>query len=133
MPEPNKPNFRKVESSRQTQRRRALADWRGIYVPPDLKRFEKRVADLIPRVMEKTGAADRVGHTQIADAWEQIVGTYLHKHSRPVALRRGTLIVAVTQAPIRYDLERHHRPGILARLQEKFPAAGIRSVKFQNG
>ena len=124
---------RKVESSRSTLKRRALADWRGIYVPPDLKKFEKRIADLIPAVMKKTGAEDLVGHTKIADEWESLVGAFIASHSRPIALRRGSLIVAVTQAAIRYDLERRHKAGILARLQERFGAALVRSVRFQNG
>lgn len=124
---------RKVESSRSTLKRRALADWRGIYVPPDLKKFEKRIADLIPAVMKKTGAEDLVGQTKIADEWESLVGAFIASHSRPIALRRGSLIVAVTQAAIRYDLERRHKAGILARLQERFGSALVRSVRFQNG
>ena len=132
MPEA-RPNSRKVESTGNTLRRRALAEWRGVQVPPDLRRFEKRIGDLVPRVMQKSGAAEKLGHTQIADAWESIVGAFIARHSRPVALRRGVLIVAVTQAAVRYDVERRHKAGILARLQERFGAETLRGIRFQNG
>jgi predicted nucleic acid-binding Zn ribbon protein len=131
MPE-SRPSSRKVESAPSAQRRRALAEWRGVAVPPDLRRFEKRIGDLVPRVMQKSGAAERMGHSQIADAWESMVGAFIAKHSRPVALRRGVLTVAVTQAAVRYDVERRHKAGILERLQERFGPA-VKSLRFQNG
>jgi len=131
MPE-SRPNFRKVESTSSARRRRALAEWRGVAQPPDLRKFEKRIADLVPRIMQKSGAAERMGHSQIADAWESVVGAFIAKHSRPVALRRGVLTVAVTQAAVRYDVERRHKAGILARLQERFGPA-VKSLRFQSG
>jgi predicted nucleic acid-binding Zn ribbon protein len=124
---------RKVESSRRTLQRRALAEWRGIYVPPDLRKFEKRLADLIPAVIQKSGAVERSGHTRIADEWESLTGAFIARHSRPVALRRGVLIVAVTQAAVRYDLERRHKESILARLRTHFGEDVIRGLRFQNG
>ncbi len=132
MPE-SRPSFRKVESPQSARRRRALAEWRGVAVPPDLRKFEKLIADLVPRVMQKSGAAERMGHSQIADAWESMVGAFIARHSRPVALRRGVLTVAVTQAAVRYDLERRHKAGILERLQQRFGAAAVKSLRFQNG
>ena len=133
MSESPRKNYRQVESSRSSLQRRALAEWRGVYVPPDLRKFEKRLSDLVPAVLKKTGAAEIAGHTRIADEWEALTGAFIARHSRPVALRRGTLIVAVTQAAIRYDLERRHKAGILTRLQERFGPDLIRTVRFQNG
>jgi len=129
---PRKP-FRKVEGARSTLQRRALAEWRGVYVPPDLKKFEKRLADLVPKVVQKTGAAEVAGHARIADEWEALTGAFIARHSRPVALRRGVLIVAVTQAAVRYDLERRHKESILERLRSRFGQDVIRGVRFQNG
>lgn len=125
--------FRKVENARRTLQRRALAEWRGVYVPPDLRKFEKKLADLVPAVMQKTGAAEVAGHARIADEWESLTGAFIAKHSRPIALRRGVVIVAVTQAAVRYDLERRHRGSILERLRARFGEDVIRGVKFQNG
>jgi len=129
---PRKP-YRKVETARRMLQRRALADWRGVYVPPDLTRFEKRLADLVPVVMQKSGAVELTGHTRIADEWESLTGAFIARHSRPVALRRGILTVAVTQAAVRYDLERRHKESILARLRAHFGEDVIRGLRFQNG
>ena len=124
---------RTTESVRRAQHRRILADWRGVYIPPDLSGYERKVGDVVGRVLKKAGIEDRVSHEQIAVDWESTVGDFLAKHSRPVALRRGVLIVAVLQAAIRYDMERRHKRDILARLRERYGKDKIRDVKFQNG
>jgi predicted nucleic acid-binding Zn ribbon protein len=124
---------RKVEGARRTLQRRALSEWRGVYVPPDLRKFEKRLSDLVPAVMQKSGAAEIAGHIRIADEWESLTGAFIARHSRPVALRRGVLIVAVTQAAVRYDLERRHKESILERLRARFGQDVIRGLRFQNG
>lgn len=124
---------RTPESTRRAQQRRVLADWRGVYIPPDLSGYERKVGDVVGRVLKKAGIEDRVSHEHIAAEWESTVGDFLAKHSRPVALRRGVLIVAVLQAAVRYDMERRHKRDILARLQQLYGKAKVKDVKFQNG
>ena len=124
---------RTLESKRRAQQRRVLADWRGVYIPPDLSGYERKVSDVVGRVLKKAGIEDRVSHEHIAVEWESTVGVFLATHSRPVALRRGVLIVAVLQAAVRYDMERRHKRDILARLQQLYATAKIKDVKFQNG
>jgi len=124
---------RTVENSRRRMQRKVLADWRGVYVPPDLTGYERKIGDVIGRVMKRAGADDRLTHEQIAADWAATVGDFLFKHSRPVSLRRGVLTVAVLQAAVRYDLERRWKKDILARLQAHYGAQKVRDVKFQNG
>jgi hypothetical protein len=113
--------------------RRVLAEWRGVYVPPDLSGYEKQARDVVARILRRAGAEDRLTHERIAAEWEETVGGFLGKNSRPVALRRGVLIVAVLHAPVRYDLERRHKSDILARLRQRYGANKLRDVKFQAG
>lgn len=113
--------------------RSILSEWRGIYVPPDLSGYERKVGDIVGRIMKRAGIEDRLTHEQVGADWEATVGPFLCKHSRPVSLRRGVLIIAVLQASVRYDLERNHKRDILVRLQKRYGAQKVRDVKFQNG
>lgn len=130
-PEPRKPG-RSLESARRRMQRRVLADWRGVYVPPDLSGYERQIGDVVGRIMKRAGVEDRLSHEAVAADWAEVVGPFISQHSRPVALRRGVLQVAVIQAAVRYDLERNHKRDILARLKERY-GAKVRDVKFMNG
>jgi hypothetical protein len=47
-------------------RRRILAEWRGVYVPPDLSGYERRIGDLVARVVQPTASLSSLtdGHLQ---------------------------------------------------------------------
>jgi len=121
------------ENARRRMLRKVIADWRGVYVPPDLSGYERKVGDVVGRIMKRAGVEDRLNHEEVAAEWEATVGEFLGKHSRPVSLRRGILHVAVLQASVRYDLERRWKRDILLRLQEKYGKQKVRDVKFTNG
>jgi predicted nucleic acid-binding Zn ribbon protein len=122
-----------AENARRRLQRKVIADWRGVYIPPDLSGYERKVGDVVGRIMKRAGIEDRLNHEEVAADWEAIVGEFLAKYSRPVSLRRGVLQVAVIQASVRYDLERRLKRDILLRLQERYGKQKVRDVKFQNG
>lgn len=114
-------------------RKRVLAEWRGVHEPPDLRGYERRVADVVTRVLKRAGVADRILEEDVVREWNAVVGSFLAGHSRPSGLKRGVLTVSVMSAPVRYDLERNFRPVILARLQEKFGRNAVRDIRFSPG
>ena len=120
-------------SAAERTRRRLLAEWRGVYVPPDLTRFERRVGDLVKGVLHRAGVSDRLSHEEVATAWAGIVGPFLAAQSRPVAIRRGVVEVAVLQSAVRYELERQWKRDVLARLKDAFGQARIRDIRFVAG
>ena len=122
-----------AENARRRLQRKILADWRGVYIPPDLSGYERKVNDVVGRVMKRAGIEDRLNHEEVAAEWEATVGEFLAKHSRPVSLRRGVLHVAVLQASVRYDLERRLKRDILLRLQERYGKLKVKDIRFQNG
>lgn len=136
-PEPTPPYEGKAAwataNARRRQQRRVLAEWRGVYVPPDLSGYERKIGDVVGRIMKRAGVEDRLNHEEVAGEWEATVGEFLSKHSRPVSLRRGVLHVAVLQAAVRYDLERRWKGDILARLQQRYGPLKVRDIRFQNG
>lgn len=130
---PRVPSRRRGEILLERQRRRILAEWRGVYVPPDLSGYERKVGDLVQRVLRRAGLPEQTSHEQMAARWESLVGPFLAAQSRPTALRRGVLEVSVTQSAVRYELERQWKRKVLARLQESFGCDRVRDVRFIPG
>lgn len=124
---------RRGEVLLERQRRRILAEWRGVYVPPDLSGYERKVGDLVQRVLRRAGLPEQSSHEQMAAQWESLVGPFLAAQSRPTALRRGVLEVSVTQSAVRYELERQWKRKVLTRLQETFGRARVKDVRFIPG
>ncbi len=93
----------------------------------------KDVSVELEKVLSKLGIQERLLEDQLLAAWEEIVGPAVGHNSRPVHIKRGELIVAVTQPALKYDLERFHRAEILRRMQERFGTGTIRSIRFRVG
>jgi hypothetical protein len=127
------PSKRRGEVLLERQRRRILAEWRGVYVPPDLSGYERKVGDLVQRVLRRAGLPEQSSHEQMAAQWESLVGPFLAAQSRPTALRRGVLEVSVTQSAVRYELERQWKRKVLTRLQETFGRDRVKDVRFIPG
>jgi hypothetical protein len=123
----------RAEQRLERQRRRILAEWRGVYTPPDLSGYERKVGDLVQRILRRAGLPDRSSHEQMAAQWESLVGPFLAAQSRPTALRRGVLEVSVTQSAVRYELERQWKRKVLSRLQETFGRERVKDVRFIPG
>ena len=79
------------------------------------------------------GLKDRLVEDQLVEAWVEAVGRPNADFSKPVQLKRGQLIVAVTQPALLYELERFHKAEILRRLQERFGCGTIRDLRFRVG
>jgi hypothetical protein len=129
---PDSPARRSSASARRRLQRRVLSEWRRVDTPPDLTGFERKVADVVGRIMRRAGVAYQLTREKIAADWLATVGEFLGKQSQPVALRRGVLTVAVLQAAVRYDLERRWKPDILARLRQRYGADCVKDVRFRN-
>ncbi|MEI6033768.1 MAG: DUF721 domain-containing protein [Verrucomicrobiae bacterium] len=112
-------------------RRKILFEWRGL---EDLKPKRDQcalVGDLLGKILPKLGLADRVGEQQITEAWREVAGDFLAKHSVPAGLAGGTLTVQVIQPSVRYELERTWKREILAKLQSRFGKKVVREVRFR--
>jgi predicted nucleic acid-binding Zn ribbon protein len=127
------PRSRSQETLQELRHRRLRAEWRGIYEAPDLSRFERNVADVVARVLKRAGLEDRLAEETMIREWATMVGDFLAGQSKPTALRKGVLQVAVLQAAVRYDLERNLKREILQRLQARFGKSVVKDVRFLAG
>ncbi len=68
----------------------------------------------------------------VLEAWEEIVGLFLFKLSRPDSIERGVLTVRLMQ-PTAHHALMLEKGKILKRLQAKLPDAKIRDIRFRHG
>lgn len=124
------PGSRPQETAKQLRYRKLRAEWRGVYEPPDLKRFERQVGDVVAQVLKRAGLDDRMAEETMIREWAGMVGDFLAAQSKPTGLRNGVLQVAVLQAAVRYDLERNLKREVLNRLQQRFGKTVVKDVRF---
>lgn len=117
---------------RQIMRHRLVAAWRGVADGPLLDLPTLSVADLAPKIVAQCGLANRVKLEDVLAAWEEIVGAFLARLSRPDAIERGVLTVRLLQPTAHHALSLE-KGKILKRLQAKLPDAKIRDIRFRYG
>lgn len=112
-------------------RRRVLEDWRGL--PEDVQRPERCIpaGDALKKLLHKLGLTERLNEQEIQAAWREIVGDFLARHSLPLSVRDGVLVVQVVQPAVRYELDRTWKRSILEKLQDRFGAKAVREVRFR--
>ncbi|HBJ83272.1 MAG TPA: hypothetical protein DDZ88_05250 [Verrucomicrobiales bacterium] len=119
-------------TARQILRHRLVAAWRGVADGPLMDLPTLSVADLAPKIVAQCGLANRVKLEDVLEAWEEIVGTFLFKLSRPDSIERGVLTVRLMQ-PTAHHALMLEKGKILKRLQAKLPDAKIRDIRFRHG
>lgn len=112
-------------------RRQVIAEWRGIDEPRDRPERCQSVSGVLSKLLPKLGLSERLSEQQITEAWIEIVGEFLARHSQPAGLAAGVLSVQVLQPSVRFELERNWKGKILARLQEKFGRRTIKEIRFR--
>lgn len=112
-------------------RLKILEEWRGLPEVVEKKDSCSPVGDLLQKLMPKLGLSEMVAEEQVREAWSDLVGDFLSRHAVPCGLSGGVLSIQVLQPSVRYELERHWKPKILAKLQERFGKKAIREIKFR--
>jgi predicted nucleic acid-binding Zn ribbon protein len=114
-------------------RKRVLEEWRGL---PDSEEGPDRVLpirDVLSQLAPKLGLEARLREEEVVSAWAEIVGDFFSKHSRPVKLHQGMLVVHVLQPAVLYELERQWKSLVLQKLQTRFGGKLIRELRFRLG
>jgi predicted nucleic acid-binding Zn ribbon protein len=85
--------------------------------PPRRKARPQALGELLSRVLADLGGGETARALRIAERWESTLGADVAAHSRPVALRRDVLEVAVDSSVWCQQLQLRS-PEILAALRE---------------
>jgi len=114
------------------RRHNLIAAWRGMEDGPLMDLPVLKVGDLATKIMAQAGLANRVKLEDVLAAWEEIVGAFLFKLTRPDTMERGILTVRLMQ-PTAHHALMLEKTKILKRLQAKLPDAKIRDIRFRHG
>ena len=91
------------------------------------------IREVLVQLAPKLGLEGRLREEEIIAAWAEIVGDFFAKHSRPVRLHQGALVVNVLQPTVLYELDRQWKSVILAKLKKRFGGKVIRELRFRVG
>ena len=129
---PRMEGFRRVIMPRPL-RQRAIEEWRGL---PEAEPKQDRtlsVREVLVQLAPKLGLEARLREEEVIAAWGEIVGDFFAKHSRPIRLHQGVLLVNVLQPTVLYELDRQWKSLILTKLKKRFGGKLIRELRFRVG
>jgi predicted nucleic acid-binding Zn ribbon protein len=117
----------------QSLRKRVIEEWRGL--PEVEKKLDRTLSirEVLVQLAPKLGLEGRLREEEIISAWAEIVGVFFARHSRPVRLQQGMLVVNVLQPTVLYELERQWKSLILTKLKKRFGAKLVRELRFRMG
>ncbi len=113
-------------------REEILREWRGCDETPDLNARVHDAAKFISAILRAAGAEDGLHEDQVRAAWKELAGDFISRHTEPVSVKNGHLVLRVTQPAMRFHLEQM-KPMLLARIREQLGEGRIHSVKFTIG
>jgi len=113
-------------------REEILREWRGCDEAPDLNARVHQAGAFIAAILRAAGAEDGLHEDQVRAAWKDLAGDFVSRHTEPVSVKNGHLVLRVTQPAMRFHLEQM-KPILLARIQQQLGENRIQSVKFTLG
>lgn len=113
-------------------REEILREWRGCDEVDDLKSGIHLAEQFVSAILRATGAEDGLHEDQVRSMWKDLAGDFISRHSEPVSVKNGHLVLRVTQPAMRFHLEQM-KPMLLARIHERLGKDRVKSIKFALG
>ena len=113
-------------------REEILREWRGCDEALDLNAGVHQANVFIAAILRAAGAEDGLHEDQVRAAWKDLAGDLISRHTEPVSVKNGHLVLRVTQPAMRFHLEQM-KPMLLARIRQQLGENRIQSVKFTLG
>ncbi len=109
-----------------------LREWRGCDEAIDLAGNISKAERFVSAILRATGAGEGLHEDQVKSAWKELAGDFIFRHTEPVSVKNGHLVLRVTQPAMRFHLEQM-KPMLLRRIREQLGEDRIQSVKFTLG
>lgn len=113
-------------------REEILREWRGADEPSDLNAGIHTADQFIAAILRAAGAEDGIHEEEVRSAWKELAGEFIARHTEPVSVKGGHLVLRVTQPALRFQLEQM-KPMLLTRIRAQLGENRIKSVKFNIG
>lgn len=113
-----------------------LTAWHGV----DLAELESEhclaarpLATILQEVARRHRFHQKLEGVAVQAAWDRCVDPTVVAHARPVALRRGTLVVAVDSSVWLDEIVRYRSKEILTRLQHALGKEMVQKIQYRLG
>lgn len=83
--------------------------------------------------MEHISSGEGAKGSHISEVWPQVVGGKIARHTRPVMIRKGKLLVNVDGSVWLYELTKRYKGRLLKKLQKKVGEKTLREIQFKIG
>lgn len=93
-------------------------------------RDPKPLADTIDVLSSELGWSGPLSQHDLLSSWAEVAGDDTAKHSEPIAIEGGVLQVRCESTAWATQL-RMMRTQLVARIAERFPGAGVETIRFQ--
>jgi hypothetical protein len=88
-------------------------------------------ADVVPGILRQLGLEQSFREHALVTEWHKLVGPQVAQHARPGRIERKVLTIFVTHPAWLSELSRYGQKEILAKLQARFGADRVKSVRLQ--
>ena len=103
-------------------------DSQAKYKPKGAEHF----GDLVGSVIKNLSGKERLGAEEIAEAWQEAVGTAAAKHSIPVSFKKASLVVNVENSSWLYELTVQKKE-IIKTLERELRGKKIKELRLRIG
>lgn len=113
-------------------REEILREWRGAEEPADLNAGIHLAEKFVAAILRAAGAEDGLHEDQVRATWKELAGDFIARHTEPISVKGGNLVLRVTQPALRFQLEQM-KPMLLTRIRDQLGEGRIKTIKFQLG
>jgi predicted nucleic acid-binding Zn ribbon protein len=112
------------------RRARRREDEPGGSQPFGSGRDPKGLGDVVDALASQLGWTSQLAQSDLLEGWRELAGEETARHAIPDSITDGVLVVRCESTAWATQL-RMMRSELLARIAERFPEAGIESIRFQ--
>ena len=113
-------------------REEILREWRGADEPADLNAGIHLATNFVAAILRAAGAEDGLHEDEVRATWKELAGEFIARHTEPISVKNGHLVLRVTQPALRFQLEQM-KPMLFARIRTQLGENRIKSIKFTLG
>ncbi len=113
-------------------REEILREWRGGDEVDDLNAGIHLANQFVAAILRAAGAEDGLNEDQVRASWKELAGDFISRHSEPISVKGGHLVLRVTQPAMRFHLEQM-KPMLFASIRNQLGEDRIKSIKFTLG
>ncbi len=98
-----------------------------------MKKRPERIGKTITFIMKGLGSAKKTTQGRILQLWPKLSGKRISRHTKPVVLKNGCLVVNVDKSAWLYELVQKHKKRLLKKIQANVGEKKLTEIRFRIG